>query len=65
MARLVLSQLYLHKDTGWIPLKKTVSKLEIEIGLSEGKVRYYLSLLADDDRFEIDDENDKIKRHSE
>lgn len=65
IARFVQAQLYQQKELGWISLKKTVSKIEIETGLTEEKVRNYLSLLADDDRFEIDNENDKIKRRSE
>ena len=40
--------LYLNKDLGYISLKKTVAKHELETGLTREKIMEYLALLVED-----------------
>lgn len=51
----------LHKSGGEIPLGKTVSVFELEVGLTKDKIMEYLRILEDLDRFVLDVENDKIQ----
>ena len=56
------ASLYLNKDQGYIPLKKTVAKQELDTGLTREKIMEYLGLLVEADQFEIDQEKDQIRR---
>ncbi len=60
----VQSALYLNKDLGYISLKKTVAKQELETGLTREKIMEYLALLVEADQFEIDHEKDQIRKLS-
>jgi len=60
----VQAALYQNKDVGYISLKKTVAKQELESGLTHQKIMEYLALLVEADQFEIDLENDKIRKLS-
>ena len=61
IARSVQAALF-KNQAGWIPLKKTVSQIMIETGLTKNKVMEYLGLLSDAGQFVIDESNDKISR---
>jgi len=56
--------LYLNKNVGYISLKKTVAKHELETGLTHERIMEYLELLVDADQIEIDFEKDQIRRFS-
>ncbi len=58
------SDLYQNRDLGYISLKKTVAKHELETGLTREKIMEYLNLLVETDRIEIDTEKDQIRRPS-
>jgi hypothetical protein len=60
----VQAALYLNKDLGYISLKKTVAKQELETGLTREKIMEYLALLVEADQFEIDHEKDQIRKLS-
>ena len=60
----VQAALYQNKDVGYISLKKTVAKQELESGLTHQKIMEYLALLVEADQFEMDLENDKIRKLS-
>ena len=60
----VQAALYLNRDLGYISLRKTVAKQELESGLTHQKIMEYLALLVEADQFEIDLENDKIRKLS-
>ncbi|MCJ7768728.1 hypothetical protein MUP79_10105 [Candidatus Bathyarchaeota archaeon] len=62
IAKFVQASLFQSKESGEIPLSKTVAKLMLLTGLTEPKVIEYLGLLQKADQFEMDAENDKIKR---
>jgi hypothetical protein len=65
MARTIQAMFYAKKERGEpeeLPLKKTVSKLGIETGLTRQKIMTYLEELADDDQFILDVEHDKIRK---
>jgi len=64
IARFIQSQLYANKDTGWIPYKKTVTKIEIETGLTRQKIIGIIELLCEaGDRFDLNREEDRINRY--
>jgi hypothetical protein len=58
----IQAALYQNKDLGYIPLKKTVAKQELETGLTREKIMEYLALLVEADQFEIDPEKDQIRK---
>jgi hypothetical protein len=60
----VQAALYQNKDLGYISLKKTVAKQELETGLTREKIMEYLALLVEADQFEIDHEKDQIRKLS-
>ena len=62
IARLTHSALFEAKCVGWIQLSKWVAKLMIKTGLTRNKVMEILRLLADDEQFILDEENDRISR---
>jgi hypothetical protein len=65
MARTIQAMFYAKKEREEpeeLPLKKTVSKLGIETGLTRQKIMTYLEELADDDQFILDVEHDKIRK---
>lgn len=62
IAKLVQAALFQSKESGEIPLVKTVAKLMLATGLTEPKLMEYLGLLQKADQFEMDAQNDKIKR---
>ena len=62
IAKFVQASLFQNKESGEIPLSKTVAKLMLATGLTEPKVLEYLGLLQKADEFELDAQNDKIKR---
>jgi hypothetical protein len=62
IAKFVQASLHQNKESGEIPLSKTVSKLMLTTGLTEPKLMEYLDLLEKADQFEMDVQNDKIKR---
>jgi predicted nuclease of restriction endonuclease-like (RecB) superfamily len=62
IAQSVQASLFQSKESGEISLSKTVAKLMFATGLTEPKVLEYLSLLQKADQFEVDAQNDKIKR---
>ena len=51
----------LYTNGGEVPLRRTISLLEYEIGLRREKIVEYLNIGADVGRFEIEKEKDKIK----
>jgi len=59
IARRVLA--WLQQSGGKIPLRKTVSSLAFEFGLTKEKIMEYLSILEDLDRFVLDNEKDEIR----
>jgi len=58
-------QAALTESGGEIPFAKTVSVYMKNSGLTKERVLEYLEILRDNDEFEIDMKNDKIKRLSE
>lgn len=62
IARTIQAGLFANKDTGYVPLKKTVARVSIEIGCTPQKIMEYLELLAITDQFVIDHENDQIRK---
>jgi hypothetical protein len=65
VAQCVQAALHRRKDSGEteeIPLSKTIAHLALQTGLTKEKIREYLEILQDDDQFELDSLNDKIKR---
>jgi len=56
--------LYQNKELGYISLRKTVAKHELETGLTREKIMEYLALLVEADQFEIDLEKDQIRKPS-
>jgi hypothetical protein len=62
IAQSVQASLHQNKESGEIPLSKTVAQLMFATGLTEPKVLEYLLLLEKADQFEVDVQNDKIKR---
>ena len=58
------SALYLNKDVGYISLKKTVAKQELETGLTRERIMEYLALLVEADQIEMDFEKDQIRKPS-
>ena len=64
IATMIQAALYQNKDTGYIPLKKTVAKLELETGLTREKIMEYLELLQEADQFQIDVEKGQIRKIS-
>jgi len=64
MARFIQAALFKSKETGFISLKTTVAVLMLETGLTREKVMEYLSLLHEAGQFEIDAEQDRIRKAS-
>ena len=64
VARIVMSLLFQNKEAGWIPLKRTVAKIEVETGLTRPKVMEYLQLKNDEGVFELNEAEDRIKHVS-
>ena len=62
IAQLIHKELFSNKEAGWILLKKTVANLMLETGLTKVKIMEYLEILQTADHFEIDVENDNIKK---
>jgi hypothetical protein len=62
IARFIQSALFASRQVGAIPLKKTIAKLSIDIGLTPEKIMEYLELLESAEQFSIDYQNDKIKK---
>ena len=62
IARSIQASLFQNKDTGFIPLKKTVAMLMYETGLTKEKITEYLQLLQETDQVELDAEKDQIRR---
>jgi hypothetical protein len=62
IATTVQALLYQNKEAGYVPLRKTVAKLELETGLRRDTVMEYLSLLHEAEQIEIDEEKDQIRR---
>jgi hypothetical protein len=62
MAQTIQALLYQNKELGYIPLKKTVVKFKVEMGLTSEKVREYMEDLRDMGQFEIDTEKDQIRK---
>jgi len=61
IAQYIQKELY-KSPNGWILLNKTIAILMLEHGLTRGKLMEYLEILQVADYFEIDVENDKIKK---
>ncbi len=59
----IQAALYQNNDLGYIFLRKTVAKQELETGLTREKIMEYLSLLVEADQIEIDSEKDQIRKH--
>ena len=57
--------LYQNKEMGYISLRKTVAKQELETGLTREKIMEYLALLVEADQIEIDVERDQIRKFSD
>jgi hypothetical protein len=64
IATSIQAALYQNKDIGYISLKKTVAKLELETGLTREKILEYLTLLVEADQFELDAEKGQIRKVS-
>jgi hypothetical protein len=64
IATTIQALLYQNKDAGYIPLKKTVAKLEFETGLTKEKIMEYLTLIEENEQMEIDLEKDQIRKSS-
>ena len=62
IAKTIQASLYTNKESGEIPLSKTVAQLMLSTGLTEPKITEYLHLLEKAGQFEIDRPADKIKR---
>lgn len=62
VARSVQAALHQNKESGEISLSKTVAQLMLLTGLTEPRVLEYLGLLQRAGQFEVDAENDKVKR---
>ena len=62
IAKSVQGSLFQSKESGGISLSKTIAKLMLSTGLTESKVTEYLGLLQMADQFEMDLQNDKIRR---
>jgi hypothetical protein len=62
IARNIQASLFQNKEVGFIPLKKTVSILMLETGLTKEKIMEYLRLLEETGQIEIDEEKDQIRR---
>ena len=64
IAKFIQAALTANKENGWIPLKQTVARLAVKMGLTSAKVKEYLKELeATGDQFwEICESEDKIKR---
>jgi len=62
VARSVQAALHQNKESGEISLSKTLAQLMLSTGLTEPKVMEYLGLLQRAGQFEVDTENDKVKR---
>ena len=60
----VQAALYQNKEMGYISLRKTVAKQELETGLTQEKIMEYLALLVEADQIEIDTEKDQIRKFS-
>ena len=60
----IQAALYQNKEIGYLSLKKTVAKQELETGLTREKIMEYLSLLVEADQIEIDFEKDQIRKPS-
>jgi predicted transcriptional regulator len=54
-------QAALHKE-GELSLSKTMASLQYEFGLTKDRVQEYLEILENVGQFEIDKQNDKIKK---
>jgi deoxyribose-phosphate aldolase len=62
IARTIQAALFKNKDSGSIMLSKTVAELMLQTGLTRIKTMEYLELLQTAGQFEIDHNDDKIKR---
>ena len=58
ITKFILSSLHEH---GELSLSKTLAILEYKIGLTKPKLKEYITLGAETERFILDSENDKIK----
>jgi len=63
IAQFILASL--EANNGKIPLSKAIAKIAIDWGLTREKIMEYLAILADDDRFVLDVDGDKIKKITE
>jgi hypothetical protein len=64
IARIIHAALYASKE-GWVPLARSVTTIMIRTGLTKNTVMDILKLLDADDQFELDEKNDRIKKHQE
>jgi len=62
IARQIQAALTMNKQTGFIPLKKTVATIQLDTGLTEQKIMEYFDILQAAGQIELDVDNDKIKR---
>lgn len=58
-------QAMLFKNNGQIPLKRTIAEIAITEGITRERTIEYLSLLKEVGQFDIDVENDIIKKKTE
>lgn len=65
IARTIQSALFQAKEVGYISLSGTISKIMVETGLTRGKVEEYLQLLSEQGQFEVNVNDNQIKRTSE
>ena len=62
IAKTVHSSLYEAKEIGSISLSRTVTKIMIKTGLTRNNVVEILKLLCEDDQFELDENEDQIRK---
>ena len=62
IARLIHASLFQNKETGFIPLKKSMALLMLETGLTKEKILEYLDLLQDTGQIHVDIKQDQIRK---
>lgn len=62
IARTTQAALFKNKDSGYIRLSKTVAELMLQTGLTKIKIMEYLVILQGAGQFDIDHNDDKIKK---
>lgn len=62
IARTTQAALFKNKDSGYIRLSKTVAELMLQTGLTKIKIMEYLVILQEAGQFDIDHNDDKIKK---